>query len=100
MYFSFLDRCSCFHRKCFQEADNEDEDDLGGPAEKKIKLEPMNTVIKEEPIEPSQFDEQSSAHNTSDSTEQNSEVESRSIKTEETECMFLKLSLFLFLPLF
>lgn len=69
-----------------QEADNEDDDDMGGPSEKKIKLESikMETVIKEEPIEPSQFDEQSSAH-ISDSTEQSSEVESRTVKTEETE---------------
>lgn len=55
----------------------------------------MEAVIKEEPIEPSQFDEHSSGHNTSDSTEQNSEVENRSIKTEETDSEFHALLSFL-----
>ena len=108
--------------KRLQEADNE-EDDLGGPAKKKIKLEPikmeavkeetiepsqldehskiklepikMEAVIKEEPIEPSQLDEHSSGHNTSVSTEQNTEVENRSIKTEETDGKFHALLSFL-----
>lgn len=49
-----------------------------------VKVEP---IIKEEPIETSQFDEQTLNH-TNDSVEHNSENEIKSIKAEEIKSMF------------
>ncbi len=67
--------------------DTEDDDDIGGPPEKKGKLDSVvkvETVIKEEPVETSHFDEQS-VNSANDSIEQNSEVESRSVKVEDVK---------------